>query len=253
MRGGLQHCIALVCASLLLACPAVQTHGNRFVLHSPTVLRLQGGQAETSGCYFEVLGLSKGETEEHRIRHAYHKMALRCHPDRAPPEKKEQAARAFRALKEAYDVLMDPLQRQAHAGSGDFSAQFMPSARPEDMPSAFDSLSAWEKYFGIRSPSSGGSADEDSAKEGSSELKALEEALQHVYDTPSTCAQAMPSIFDSISTWEKYLGLPVSSAASDTSNHLAATGETENVFVDSMSEWQKYLGLDSPLLKHNVQ
>lgn len=180
-----------------------------------SVLRLRGG----TECYYELLGLQKGETtSENCIRRAYHKMALRCHPDRAPLEKKEQAERAFKALKEAYDVLMDPVHRRAYDGAG-FNAQYMPSARAEDMPSVFDSMSEWEKYFGVPS-SSDESSDEDDKR--SSEMKALKEALNHAYDMPSACPDHMPSIFDSISVWERYLGLPVSRATAASSSTCLA-------------------------------
>lgn len=188
-----------------------------------SVLRLKGG----TECYYELLGLQKGETPtENCIRRAYHKMALRCHPDRAPPEKKEQAERAFKALKEAYDsVLMNPSQRRAYDGAG-FNAQFMPSACAQDMPSVFDSLSEWEKYFGL--PFSCDESSDEDKKEGVCELKALKEALNHAYDMPCACPDAIPSIFDSISVWEKFLGLPVSHATAslDDSARHDVTGIT---------------------------
>ena len=38
--------------------------------------------------YYELLGLRKVDMPgENEIKKAYHKMALKCHPDRAPPEK----------------------------------------------------------------------------------------------------------------------------------------------------------------------
>jgi curved DNA-binding protein CbpA len=214
---------AVAGVSLLTACPTTRMeccgadvfHRTHWLQRGAgtSVLRLRGG----TECYYELLGLQKGETpSENCIRRAYHKMALRCHPDRAPPEKKEQAERAFKALKEAYDVLMNPSQRRVYDGAG-FNAQFMPSACAEDMPSAFDSLSEWEKYFGVPF-SCDESSDDDKRKDGVGELKALKEALNHAYGMPSACPDDMPSIFDSISVWEKYLGLPVSHATTASSS-----------------------------------
>ena len=256
--------VVCVCACLLMTCPAVQTCICHVSRSRTALLRLRGGQAATAD-YYAVLGLRKGERGENRIRQAYHKMALRCHPDRAPPEKKEQAERAFKALKEAYDVLMDPHQRQAHDGAAmkpGFSAQFMPSARPEDIPSPFDSLSAWEEYFGIPC-SSEESSEDDEAEKSSGELKTLKEALSRVYAMPSSCKKVMPSILDSISVREQYFGLPISSGnlsvvASNSSSHLAEpylnakSDANSDVFIDSISEWEKYLGIDSHIPQHTV-
>jgi curved DNA-binding protein CbpA len=244
--------------SLLLACPtAEQTQcccpaGGDGTHPLPrgaarALLRLRGGHSQTAAtCYYELLGLRKGETPgEHHIRHAYHKKALRCHPDRAPPEKKEQAERAFKALKEAYDVLMDPMQRRAYDwGGAGFSAEYMPSANFEDMPSAFDNLAAWEKYFGV--PFSDESSEDDKEGGDGREIKALKEALDQVYLMPSARPDDMPSIFDSISVWEKYLGLPVSPAGAhrqppvkpdaDASSEGTSEGTSEGMSGDSTSE-----------------
>ena len=40
--------------------------------------------------YYKVLGVSRGATEK-EMKKAYHKRALKFHPDKAPPEKKEKA------------------------------------------------------------------------------------------------------------------------------------------------------------------
>jgi hypothetical protein len=50
---------------------------------------------------------ARAHTQTHTNTH-------RCHPDRAPPEKKEAAERDFKALKEAYDVLVDPQKRHIY-------------------------------------------------------------------------------------------------------------------------------------------
>ena len=68
--------------------------------------------------YYEVLGLSKGATDE-EIKKAYRKMAKQYHPDLHPDD--PEAAEKFKEVNEANDVLSDPQKRQrydqfGHAG-----------------------------------------------------------------------------------------------------------------------------------------
>jgi molecular chaperone DnaJ len=61
--------------------------------------------------YYEVLGLSKGASEE-EIKKAYRKSALKYHPDRNPGDK--QAEKEFKKISEAYEVLSDENKRQIY-------------------------------------------------------------------------------------------------------------------------------------------
>lgn len=68
--------------------------------------------------YYEVLGISKGATDD-EIKKAYRKMAKMYHPDLHPDD--PQAAEKFKEVNEANDVLSDPQKRQrydqfGHAG-----------------------------------------------------------------------------------------------------------------------------------------
>ena len=170
------------------------------------LLRLRGGETRPT-CYYEILGLHKGEKPgENQIKHAYHKMALQCHPDRVAPEKKEESERAFKALKEAYDVLMDPYQRQCYDGGGYSTewAQYMPPASEHDMPSAFDDIAAWEKYFGVPASSEGrAQAGNAQGQEQESGRKALKEALGRI-PAEGGGAQDAGLWGSSISEWEKF-------------------------------------------------
>ncbi len=61
--------------------------------------------------YYEVLGLSKGASED-EIKSAFRKMAMKYHPDRNPGDK--SAEEKFKEINEAYSVLSDPEQKQKY-------------------------------------------------------------------------------------------------------------------------------------------
>lgn len=64
--------------------------------------------------YYEVLGLSKGATED-EIKRAFKRLAIKYHPDR---NKDPDAGDKFREINEAYQVLSDPNKRAAYDAGG---------------------------------------------------------------------------------------------------------------------------------------
>lgn len=57
--------------------------------------------------HYKVLGVPHNASRE-EVKQAFRLLAKRCHPDRDPSPR---AAEIFRAVYEAYEVLMDPAQR----------------------------------------------------------------------------------------------------------------------------------------------
>ena len=74
--------------------------------------------------YYEILGLSKSATSEEQIRQAYRQLSLEWHPDKvsqrggATEQQKQEAARIYEKIQEAYTVLSDTEKRQQYHSVG---------------------------------------------------------------------------------------------------------------------------------------
>lgn len=60
--------------------------------------------------YYEILGISKGASEE-EIKNAYKKLVKEWHPDKHTGNDKKVAEQKFKEIQEAYEVLSDPQKR----------------------------------------------------------------------------------------------------------------------------------------------
>lgn len=66
-----------------------------------------------SNTYYDLLGVSKN-ADENEIKKAYRKLAIKFHPDKSPPEKKEEYTKKFQEISEAYEVLSDSEKRKKY-------------------------------------------------------------------------------------------------------------------------------------------
>ena len=80
--------------------------------------------------HYEILGVSRDASQED-IKRAYRKLSLKFHPDRCPPDKKEEAESKFKEISSAYETLNDERQRREYdaeldgfvMGGGNFHAE----------------------------------------------------------------------------------------------------------------------------------
>ncbi len=61
--------------------------------------------------YYEILGVER-DVDEKDLKKAYRRVAMKCHPDRAPGDK--EAEEKFKEASEAYEVLSDDEKRAAY-------------------------------------------------------------------------------------------------------------------------------------------
>ena len=61
--------------------------------------------------YYEVLGVERDASDED-VKRSYRKLAVKFHPDKNPGD--QAAEDRFKALGEAYEILIDPQKRAAY-------------------------------------------------------------------------------------------------------------------------------------------
>ena len=68
--------------------------------------------------YYKILRVKRSASAR-ELKSAYRKLALKFHPDKQPPEKKEAATKRFQSIATAYGVLSDPEKRQIYDQYGE--------------------------------------------------------------------------------------------------------------------------------------
>ncbi|NXU16432.1 DNJC9 protein, partial [Pardalotus punctatus] len=91
---------------------------------------------------YGVLAVRRGASPQ-EIRRGYHRASLRLHPDRVPPEQKEEATRRFQILGKVYALLSDEKQRAVYDETGmvDEDAEVLQDGR--------DWLEYWQLLFKV--------------------------------------------------------------------------------------------------------
>jgi hypothetical protein len=85
--------------------------------------------------YYTVLGILKN-ANQNQIKKAYHKLAIKYHPDKNP-DNKEEAEQSFKKVGEAYSILSDEDQRKTYDQFGKQGLQGGAQINPNDIFKSF--------------------------------------------------------------------------------------------------------------------
>ena len=87
--------------------------------------------------YYEILEIDKNATQE-EIKKAYHKLALKWHPDsfdrgNSPAKTREEAEAKMKKINEARETLSDPQKRKEYdSKQNDKNSHYTNSNHPKD-------------------------------------------------------------------------------------------------------------------------
>ena len=76
----------------------------------------------TSRDYYAILGIERDATDR-TIKKAYHKLALKNHPDKVADDEKDAAAKKFADIANAYEILSDSEKRRIYDQYGEEGLQ----------------------------------------------------------------------------------------------------------------------------------
>lgn len=115
------------------------------------------------------------------IRKSYRKLVLKHHPDKAPPENREEAERTFKVVQGAYEILYDDGKREQYDQYG-MSAFTSGGPGMGDAGDMEDMLNAFFGFdFGGPGASFGFSPGRRNSRPQSREEKPLEATLEELY------------------------------------------------------------------------
>eukprot|EP01017_Pseudomicrothorax_dubius_P035733 TRINITY_DN5050_c0_g2_i1.p1 TRINITY_DN5050_c0_g2~~TRINITY_DN5050_c0_g2_i1.p1 ORF type:complete len:466 (+),score=142.45 TRINITY_DN5050_c0_g2_i1:345-1742(+) len=104
--------------------------------------------------YYKILGVEKSASLD-EVKRAYKKLALKHHPDKNPPEMREEAEKKFKEVAEAYAVLSDDQKRRRYdSGMDDLDGPDLFGGG--GMGGGIDPSFIFSQFFGGASPFGGG-------------------------------------------------------------------------------------------------
>jgi molecular chaperone DnaJ len=134
--------------------------------------------ASTKRDYYEVLGVTRTTTGE-EIKRAYRRLAMKYHPDRAAPDKKEEYEALFKECAEAYEVLGDDAKRERYDRHGHAGVSGQHDFSHMDIGDIF-SMFGLDELFGGRRGGGGGAARSRAGQRGFDLEIQVELTLQEV-------------------------------------------------------------------------
>lgn len=138
-------------------------------------------EAPTSTSLYQVLGVERAATHE-EIRKAYHKLALRLHPDKNPGD--QNAKEKFQSLQNVIAILGDPAKRKVYDETGSTDDAELSSETVQNLYEFFRAL--YKKVT------------EDDIEEFAASYQGSENEQQDLKDLYTKCKGNMDRLFDQL-------------------------------------------------------